>query len=511
MFNRINEGFERKYQPLTEAKVSDAEMLRKLLTATANSMLRAGNNNLKAYEIAFQDDVERFFPGMCWWEVTTCNIFNELFNTRDPLAVVDCIIANLTDEFKEGGLNDVLGNTVDQAETAIKGIVDESKSLNEEPEVTFDEKDLFDPKSISLKGMAQKAVDKEKAEIAEKERQERIAAAKEKYKDVLDGIADMSTDDAMEKLHQALVPNRGKADTVAGELVRATMRILYRDYNDGDKFFMGYGLETCGGSAQYLMDMGMSSIKEILNDVYKYVDDDDAYTTAITSLAKEVINQIISNPYLLSEPNTTDSRDYPCDGIEESQPDFDYDFNLPYEVQKYMDAGHINYTDVEAVIESNLDGNSIKYSSIDCGSDYVYIYGLDCDGYEEVQGWRMYDESYWEYELREWEDEYGDPDEDDEDDDDIDESKSLKESPMYDMTPQYDNRKSFYSKARVDDNGNEKTLYSYNTPVAKIADGKVELLPKWDWSQTTLRHVKEFLKQNGFEATSLAQMRKDYL
>lgn len=89
--------------------------------------------------------------------------------------------------------------------------------------------------------------------------------------------------------------------------------------------------------------------------------------------------------------------------------------------------------------------------------------------------------------------------------------KSLKEAPVYDLSPQYDSRKSFYNKARVDDQGNVKTLYSYNVPVARITDGKVELLPKWDWSQTTLRHTKEFLKQNGFEATSISQMRQTYL
>lgn len=91
------------------------------------------------------------------------------------------------------------------------------------------------------------------------------------------------------------------------------------------------------------------------------------------------------------------------------------------------------------------------------------------------------------------------------------ESKTLKESPVYELVPSYDNRQSFYNKARVDVHGDEQTLYSYNTPVAKIVNGKVELLDKWDWSQTTLRHVKEFLKQNGFEATSLAQMKNTYL
>ena len=93
----------------------------------------------------------------------------------------------------------------------------------------------------------------------------------------------------------------------------------------------------------------------------------------------------------------------------------------------------------------------------------------------------------------------------------IEESKTLKESPVYDLTPTYDSRQSFYNKARVDIQGNEQTLYSYNTPVTKIVDGRVELLDKWDCSSTTLRHVKEFLKQNGFEVISLSQMRRDYL
>lgn len=88
--------------------------------------------------------------------------------------------------------------------------------------------------------------------------------------------------------------------------------------------------------------------------------------------------------------------------------------------------------------------------------------------------------------------------------------ENLNESPSYDLRPQYDARQSFYSKARVEDNGEELVLYSYNTPVARIVSGNVELLPKWDFSQTTLRHVKEFLKQNGFETGSVSELRKMY-
>lgn len=91
----------------------------------------------------------------------------------------------------------------------------------------------------------------------------------------------------------------------------------------------------------------------------------------------------------------------------------------------------------------------------------------------------------------------------------------IKEEPVVNLEPDYDARKSFYGKARVDEREDgSKVLWSYNTPVCKIADGKATLLKKgylgWASSQTTLRHVKEFLKQNGFKAESMKQMAKDY-
>ena len=46
-------------------------------------------------------------------------------------------------------------------------------------------------------------------------------------------------------LFEELVPASGKADTVAGEIIRAVSRIIYRNYNDGDHVGVGYGNETC--------------------------------------------------------------------------------------------------------------------------------------------------------------------------------------------------------------------------------------------------------------------------
>ena len=98
----------------------------------------------------------------------------------------------------------------------------------------------------------------------------------------------------------------------------------------------------------------------------------------------------------------------------------------------------------------------------------------------------------------------------------VEESCKLKEEPVYDVAPEFDSRKSFYGKAKVDVRPDgTQILYSYGTPVCKITkDGDVTLLKRgylgWASSQTTLRHVKEFLKQNGKEAGSINDLRKLY-
>lgn len=88
--------------------------------------------------------------------------------------------------------------------------------------------------------------------------------------------------------------------------------------------------------------------------------------------------------------------------------------------------------------------------------------------------------------------------------------KSLTEAPVYRLNPQYDSRKSFYGKAQVDtgDKGDQNKLYSYDTLVAEIKDGKPVVYGTY--SQTTLRHIKDWLKQNGFKAETSKQIMNDY-
>ena len=83
---------------------------------------------------------------------------------------------------------------------------------------------------------------------------------------------------------------------------------------------------------------------------------------------------------------------------------------------------------------------------------------------------------------------------------------------MYELAARYDSRKSFYGKARVQERNQFQFLFSYGEHVATVNTDRetVELFEAWDTSATTLRHVKEFLKQYGFKAESKAQIARDY-
>lgn len=72
----------------------------------------------------------------------------------------------------------------------------------------------------------------------------------------------------------------------------------------------------------------------------------------------------------------------------------------------------------------------------------------------------------------------------------------IKAERIFELSPQYDSRKSFYGKARVvvKDNG-DYVLYSYGTPVATVRNGKRVPEEEYKASQTTNRHIKEFYRQ----------------
>jgi hypothetical protein len=90
----------------------------------------------------------------------------------------------------------------------------------------------------------------------------------------------------------------------------------------------------------------------------------------------------------------------------------------------------------------------------------------------------------------------------------------MTESMGRELIPKYDGHKSFYGKAKTYYNDHGDTmLRSYGTTVAKITreDGKRCAIVYGTYGATTLRHIKEFLTQGGFEASSKSQLIRDYM
>jgi hypothetical protein len=78
----------------------------------------------------------------------------------------------------------------------------------------------------------------------------------------------------------------------------------------------------------------------------------------------------------------------------------------------------------------------------------------------------------------------------------------------YELKPCYENQKSFYGKAEVIDTPTSKILKSYGTTVAEICKTSDKFFIYNCQSNTTVRHINEFLQQSGFPKMTMSEMRK---
>lgn len=250
----------------------------------------------------------------------------------------------------------------------------------DEADVRLSAEDRTNPDKVpDLRSIAKKAEDKEKADAEAQKKAERKAELAEKHKDLIEDIK--NSDDPLQTAFDALVPRSGEADTVAGELVRAMMRLLYRDYNDGDVFYEGYGLETCASSAAYLMDK-LDSTRSMFEKLAMSRAEDDEYTRGLEKISKVVIDYIIENPELLSEENTEDSRDYDITDIEEYVPEYELTVDIPSNVYDHLEAENIDEIDLEREMH---DWDGLSNVEISISDSMVHIEGLDKQWYEELE------------------------------------------------------------------------------------------------------------------------------
>lgn len=117
------------------------------------------------------------------------------------------------------------------------------------------------------------------------------------------------------ELFDELVPASGRADTVAGEIVRAVSRIGYRWWNDGDMIGVGYGKETCNAAARYLVKACDKRVGDAIADMWGdrsrfHTYSDEKYEMLMQKLNGEVLGYLEEHPELKQAANTEDMFDY---------------------------------------------------------------------------------------------------------------------------------------------------------------------------------------------------------
>ena len=104
-------------------------------------------------------------------------------------------------------------------------------------------------------------------------------------------------------LFDELVPPVGKADTVAGEIIRATCRIVYRWYNDGDRINLSYGKEVLNSPARYLCTVCNGEVGDYIRNTLWGKDYDEE---ELVELQRLVLAHIKKHPELMVTENKLD-------------------------------------------------------------------------------------------------------------------------------------------------------------------------------------------------------------
>ena len=256
-------------------------------------------------------------------------------------------------------------------------------------------------------------------ERKEQERQERIKAGKifyDKFMEIYNANKDSGLETLMEALFDEFVPASGACDNLGAELIRAIERVRYRSYNDGDRFYEGYGLETCASDAAFIAEHTDDNIyNTIINIADSYDDSDTTYNNRLDKLAKSVVEYIKNTQEIAALP-MEDSRKYSSPLISDWEDDskhYEYEVDIPYEINDFVDRGCIDDGDIYNFLDDLTSYYGGKVYSR-WGHTITDLSRDECDEWE-----RMCPK-----ELNSWIDEliseYGEYDEDDEDDEDYD-------------------------------------------------------------------------------------------
>ena len=243
-----------------------------------------------------------------------------------------------------------------------------------------------------------------------------------------------NTQEKLSELFEEFVPAEGQCENLGAELIRAMNRVGYRNWNDGDYFFTGYGLETCGPDMAFIYDKvdderveaDIEKAADLVNYMYDDNQLDEKYEPRIQKVFDDVIDWMMDHPEVFAT-ETPDSRYYESGTLDRWVSDSK---NCDYEVDTYrasemVERGWITWEEVEENLKGWVDSDIRQGEVRRAARDYYVIEELDREGVamcdDMIPGWmdQWLDEVEREHEGEEEED-YDDEEYDDEDYDEED-------------------------------------------------------------------------------------------
>lgn len=216
---------------------------------------------------------------------------------------------------------------------------------------------------------------------------------------------DMSITDQLQVYFDELVPASGKAKTVAGEIIRAIMRLLYRNYNDGDLWYSGYGRETCGSEVIYLINVLPDFAFDYFSRMAEMAMEDDEYTDNLEELTENIIIYLNQNPQLFTEENIEDSRRKDYTKLDDifNMPTYDFEPDTSYDESYYA----VSDDDINELLKDFIRSELGSGSLTRWARDGWTIEGLDKEDYERaIETWPDWFESFLEDHEREDEEDF---------------------------------------------------------------------------------------------------------
>lgn len=144
----------------------------------------------------------------------------------------------------------------------------------------------------------------------------------------------------LSELFDQLVPAVGHCKTVAGEIVRACNRVVYRWFNDGDMVGTGYGNITVNPACRFLADKCRPFsvncyIFDMLPGSYPRIYAiEGEYHALLFQDMERIIKMLDEHPELFSKDNTEDMHDY-LKSIDEEEERTDWAEDDDYDEEEY--------------------------------------------------------------------------------------------------------------------------------------------------------------------------------